>query len=92
MNLDKIKIEDLKKKIDETKAKQSEKESEHKILVEKLKTKIKNLNLDKAYNRESEPMEEVKEFKCDDCDFKTNWRSNMNDHKSKCKKTKKRKK
>ena len=89
MNLNKIKIEDLKKEIDETKAKRLEKESEHKILVEKLKTKIKTLNLDKAYNPEPEPMEEVKEFKCDDYDFKTNWRSNMNDHKSKCKKTKK---
>ena len=31
-------------------------------------------------------------FKCNECEFKTNWEKNYNEHKRKCKKTKKRKK
>ena len=77
-----------------------ENESEHKKEVEKLKIKIKMMNLEKALSNKPTPdavivenkvhVEEIKEYPCTQCDYKTNWRTNLTDHQAK--KHKKRKK
>ena len=97
INQYKIEIETLKKDIEERKEKELEKKSEHKDEVEKLKKKLQLIYLEKAYKSKPEdnpevPTEEnkeIKEHKCSDCNFKTNWSNNMTEHKRNCKNTNK---
>ena len=49
------------------------------------------MNLEKAQTSKPD-IDNIKEYNCKDCVFKTNWSPKMNDHKTNCKKTNKRKK
>ena len=69
------------------------KESEHKNKIENLKLKLKTIYLEKAQTRIPEPDDsQIKEYNCNECDYKTNWIPKIKEHKTNCKKTKKRKK
>ena len=105
INLYKIENEKLNKEINDIKEKDIEKEAEHNNKINELRKRIKNISLEKIYqskhkeNGQEEQINEkdmetqpIKEYNCKDCDFKTNWMTNLKTHKNKCKKTKKRNK
>ena len=92
MNLHKIENERLNKEKEVKKEKELEKEANYKQEIEKLKNKIKTMNLEKAYgNGNVEKMETIETHKCKDCNFTSNWKNTMEDHKKNCTKRKKKK-
>ena len=97
INTYKIENERLNRVMEEKKEKDIKKDTEQKKVIADLKDKIKKMNLEKAYNpdKSDEAMEtenEQKVQKCNDCQFKTIWKTYMTEHKKTCQKQKNKKK
>ena len=93
VNLTTIENENLKTELKAIKENILEKDSEHKKEIEELKLKIKTMNIEKAQYKEPKPDDNkvIKEYKCNECDFKTNWLVNSKEHRISCKKNKREK-